>query len=163
MHDRQLDTLRDPLTRVLLVVLLVGDLFVGVWAAVAPQSFYDSFPGGGRVWVAVDGPYNEHLVRDVGTLYLAIGMLTIAALIRPIRYFVVMIAGAHLVAGVPHFVYHMAHLDLLGSSDKVGEAFSLGLGVVAAAILLVRALKVSVRFDDDQKHAAAVAAVNRTA
>src|SRR5262245_4829849 len=138
MHDRQLDLLRDPFTRVLLVILLIGDLFVGLWAALTPQSFYDSFPGGGRVWVAVDGAYNEHLVRDVGTLYLAIGLLTLAALIRPIRYMVVMIAGAHLVAGLPHFTYHMAHLDLLETSDKVGEAFSLGLVVVAAAVLLVR-------------------------
>ena len=34
--------------------------------------FYDDFPGLGRSWVAADGPYNEHLVRDVGALNLAL-------------------------------------------------------------------------------------------
>ena len=34
---------------------------VGLWAAVAPHSFYDDFPGGGRHWVAVDGPFSFFL------------------------------------------------------------------------------------------------------
>jgi hypothetical protein len=162
MHDRQLDSLREPVTRVLLAFLLVGDLLVGLWAALAPESFFDSFPGGGRVWVAADGVYNEHLVRDVGTLNLALGLITLGALIRPIRYLVLMVAGAHLVVGLPHFTYHVLHLDLLDTSDQFAQTFSLGLVVVVAAVLLVRALKVAVRIDDDQNHAAAVA-VERTA
>jgi hypothetical protein len=28
----------------------------------------------GRVWVAIDGPYNEHLVRDVGAAALGLGL-----------------------------------------------------------------------------------------
>lgn len=47
-------------------------LSVGVWATLFPRSFYDSFPGFHRIWVGVDGPYNEHLARDVGSLYLAL-------------------------------------------------------------------------------------------
>ena len=48
--------------------------FVGAWALAAPRSFYDGFPMPGLLgaWVASDGPYNEHLVRDVGSLYLAL-------------------------------------------------------------------------------------------
>ena len=60
--------MRDTTTRVLLIIVGIGNAVVGLWAAVAPQSFYDDFPGAGRHWVAVDGPYNEHLVRDVGVL-----------------------------------------------------------------------------------------------
>jgi len=41
---------------------------VGFWALLAPRSFYDDFPGGGRSWVSALPPYNEHLVRDVGGL-----------------------------------------------------------------------------------------------
>ena len=37
-----------------------------------PAAFYDDFPGLGRMWVAPDGPYNQHLVRDVGELNLAL-------------------------------------------------------------------------------------------
>ena len=52
------------------------------WSAsgprVAPKSFYEDFPGAGRVWVAVDGPYNEHLVRDVGSLNLALAFVAVA-------------------------------------------------------------------------------------
>ncbi len=59
-------------TTVLLAVIAIGYAGVGAWAALAPRSFYDDFPGGGRHWVAVDGPFNEHLVRDVGTLNLAL-------------------------------------------------------------------------------------------
>jgi hypothetical protein len=42
---------------------LIGAL-VGFWAASAPRSFYDAFPGlGFGPWVAIDGAYNEYLVR----------------------------------------------------------------------------------------------------
>ena len=48
----------------------------------SPQSFYDDFPGLGRAWVSVDGPYNEHLVRDVGALNLALLVLFVVAWVR---------------------------------------------------------------------------------
>ena len=58
--------------RVILWVTAALGLYVGAWAAGIPQSFYDSFPGLGFIWISVDGPYNEHLIRDVGSLYLAL-------------------------------------------------------------------------------------------
>ena len=54
------------LRRVGLGLLAVSAAIVGFWAEFAPKSFYDDFPGGGHHWVRVDGPYNQHLVRDVG-------------------------------------------------------------------------------------------------
>ena len=42
--------MHDMTTRVLLLIILVGNAVVGLWAAIAPQSFYDSFPGGGRAY-----------------------------------------------------------------------------------------------------------------
>ncbi|MEA3075620.1 MAG: hypothetical protein QOF60_528, partial [Actinomycetota bacterium] len=56
-----------------------GYVLVGAWALAAPQSFFDSFPGGGRHWVSVDGPFNEHLVRDVGALNLAVALVLFVA------------------------------------------------------------------------------------
>ena len=47
-------------------MLVVVGGSTGLWATLSPRSFYDEFPGGGRAWVAADGPYNEHLVRDFG-------------------------------------------------------------------------------------------------
>jgi hypothetical protein len=58
---------------------------LGSWALLAPRSFYDDFPGLGRSWIAVDGPFNEHLIRDVGALNLALLVLVVAAAWRPTR------------------------------------------------------------------------------
>jgi hypothetical protein len=55
--------------RIVLGVLLLIALVTGLWALLAPRSFYDSFPGGsGMHWVSADGPYNRHLVGDVGSM-----------------------------------------------------------------------------------------------
>lgn len=45
-----------------------------------PRSFYDDFPGGGIAWVSVDGPYNEHLIRDIGAWSLGTTVVVLAAL-----------------------------------------------------------------------------------
>ena len=54
---------------------------VGFWAAFAPKSFYTDFPGGGRHWISADGPFNQHRVRDVGELSLALFVVLVAAAI----------------------------------------------------------------------------------
>src|SRR4051812_5915601 len=104
--------LRDLPTRILVIVIGGGNALVGLWAALAPSSFFDDFPGGGRHWVAADGPFNEHLVRDVGSLQLALVAVAVAALVRPGRYLLQVLAGAELIYALPHFLYHLAHLDL---------------------------------------------------
>jgi hypothetical protein len=58
--------------RWLLAILSLSAAQAGGWALIARRSFYDSFPGLGRHWIAVTGPYNEHFVRDIGGLYLAL-------------------------------------------------------------------------------------------
>ncbi len=126
-------------TRVLLAIVAIGYIGVGAWAALAPRSFYDNFPGGGHQWVSADGPFNEHLVRDVGTLNLALAAVAIAALARPGRYLVQVIAGATLVYSAPHFLYHLFHLDLLDTGDKVFQTGSLAITVIAPALLLIHA------------------------
>ena len=64
--------------RIALGYLAFVSLEVGIWAQFAPRSFYDDFPGLGRAWVRVDGPFNEHLVRDVGGLNLALAAAVLA-------------------------------------------------------------------------------------
>src|SRR5690348_12474658 len=127
---------RDRAIRVALVLMLISGAVVGVWAQFAPHSFYDSFPGSGHHWVAVDGPYNEHLVRDVGGLYLALTAITLVAAVWLVPAAVRVAALGWLVFGVPHFVYHFAHRDLYGTSDRVGNLVSLGVVVVLPALVL---------------------------
>ena len=129
--------LTERLVRPVLFVLASIALQLGVWASVAPRSFYDDFPGGGRSWVAADGPYNEHLVRDFGGLNLALAALLVAALLRPERYLVRTAALASLLFAVPHFVHHARRLDVYDTSDQVANMVLLGLAIVGPAILVL--------------------------
>jgi hypothetical protein len=133
---------REWVVRVVLVVWAAVSVQLGIWAALAPRSFYDDFPGFGREWVRVDGPYNEHLVRDFGALNLALAVVTIAALITLSRPLVIAVAVAWLTWSVPHFVYHLRHLDMFSSTgDKVANVFLLGSLPVLAVVVLVVTLR----------------------
>jgi hypothetical protein len=124
--------------RVLLWLLAFGNLAVGVQALFFPRSFYDDFPFG-RGWVAMDGPYNQHLVRDVGSLNLALVVLVFAALTVGTRTIARTAMVVWLVNAVPHFVYHLGHLstgDMTGG-DKVALVVSLGFTVVAPILVLL--------------------------
>ena len=123
--------------RIGLGVLAVSGAVLGVWAGLAPRSFYDDFPGFGRHWVSVDGPYNEHLVRDVGWLNLALTVVTVWAMVTLARSLVLAILVGWLVVDLPHLVYHAANLDGLSTGDGTAEIISLALGPAIAAALLV--------------------------
>lgn len=123
--------------RALLAYLTAAGLLVGVWAAGFPRSFADDFPGFGRVWVAVDGPFNEHLVRDVGQLSVALAVVSLAALVTMQPTLVRVAAVAWLVNAVPHLVYHLRHLEPLEPFDQVGEIVSLVLLVLVPVVVLV--------------------------
>ncbi len=117
-----------------LLVIAIAMLPVGVQAAFAPRSFFDDFPLG-RGWIAKEGgAYNEHLVRDVGVLFLALVIVTAwtALRSRPARP----IAVAWLVQGTLHVVYHGGHLDGYKTVDKIGMIGSLALVPVLALVAL---------------------------
>lgn len=124
--------------RAVFIYLTMQSVLIGAWALLAPQSFYDDFPGGGRGWISVDGPYNEHLVRDVGALNLALAVLFVAAAWRRTRDLDVVACAAALVWGVPHLVYHLFNTDGLGAVDVVANLGGLALFVVLPLTVLVR-------------------------
>jgi len=123
--------------RAVLGLLALSSGVVGCWAAFAPRAFYLNFPGGAHTWVAPDGPYNEHLVRDVGELNLALTVVTLFALVYLSRELVRATSWAWLAYGVPHLVYHLRHLHPFGGGDKVEIPVSLALAVVGAVLLLL--------------------------
>ena len=121
--------------RVILVLTAAIGLYVGAWAELLPRSFYDSFPGLGRHWISLGGAYDEHLIRDVGSFYLALTAVSIAGIIA--RSAVVgRIAGlGWTVFGVLHFGYHVTHLD--GSfADQAGNVITLGISMILGIALL---------------------------
>ncbi|MBF6547807.1 hypothetical protein [Nocardia brasiliensis] len=120
-------------TRIILVVLAVQGAISGLWATVAPHSWYTSFPGFGMRWVAADGPYNHHLAADVGAFFLALTAVSIAALVVD-GTTVARIAGlGWLFFSVPHVVYHLFH-----QPDGMSTA-SFTLSVLASALLVALA------------------------
>ncbi len=126
----------STLRRVALAVIAAGSLLVGVWAQGFPRSFYDDFPGLGRVWVAVDGPYNEHLVRDVGGLNLGLALVAVVALVTGSVLVARVAGGAALLFGVPHLLYHATHLDGFDSGDAAAMLVSLAVAALAGLLAL---------------------------
>jgi hypothetical protein len=121
--------------RVVLLLLALGFLGVGVWAAAMPTSFFTDFPAD-RGWVGADGPYNEHLVRDVGMLHLALAVLTLAAWRFPEPRWIRVVALATLVFAAPHWLYHAVNLEPLAAADASAQTALLTLQVAAAVWLL---------------------------
>jgi hypothetical protein len=109
---------------------------VGIWALISPRGFYDDFPGAGHSWVSAVGAYDEHLVRDVGALYL--GMLALLALawVWLDRRLVQAALVAYAVAALPHLIYHCTALDNFSTGDAIAEIAGLTLNVVLPLALL---------------------------
>jgi len=117
-------------------LLALTAALVGGWAEFAPMSFYRSFPLAGHPWISSLGPYNEHLIRDVGGLYLALLVLTAWAVIRPQAGTLRLAGAAWLAFSVPHLVFHLLHLDELGTVDKIGNLVSLAVNAALALVLI---------------------------
>ncbi|UFS60416.1 hypothetical protein [Subtercola endophyticus] len=127
--------MNTPFRRVMLALTAVLGLFVGIWAEFFHRSFYDSFPGLGLHWISMMGPFNDHLISDVGSFYLALGAISIAALFARTALPGRMAGLGWAVFGVLHFIYHATHL--MGSTtDKVGNIVSLGLSASLGIVLL---------------------------
>ncbi len=132
-----LPTRRDQSLRGLLAFLAVSAAFPGLWATLAPDAFYTSFPLGGGGWVAPLGPASPHFLADVGAFYLAFAGLFAWAAWRPSRDLVAPLCLAWMLFSTLHFGWHLAHLDGLSAADSVAQMVSLGL-VLAVPALAIR-------------------------
>ncbi|RBY89696.1 hypothetical protein DQ241_08080 [Blastococcus sp. TF02A-30] len=121
----------------MLWLLVLLGLYVGTWAAFFPASFYESFPGPFSSWIALDGPYNEHLIRDVGTFNLGLAAASAAATRYRDPAPGLVVGLAWIVYSLPHLGYHLRHLDHLGAADVVGQVVSLSSTLVLALPLLL--------------------------
>ncbi len=117
-------------------IILLGAMYLpaALQASAFPRSFYDDFPLG-RGWIAGSGgPYNEHLVRDVGALFVALVVASLWTAWN--RVSMGPVAAAWLALGVLHAAFHFEHLDELPGVDQVLLASS----VLAVPVLSVAAL-----------------------
>jgi len=121
------------LARAALVGLALAAASVGLPAALAPRAFYDEFPFLAH-WVDRLPPYNEHLVTDVGGLYLGFAIL-FALAARSLRPELVRTAcAAWALPALLHLAFHAGHLGGFGARDAAAELASL------AAVLALPAL-----------------------
>lgn len=120
----------------LMLWLLAGSAFaLGMQAEFTPRAFYTDFPFG-RGWVAMDGRYNEHLIRDFGALNLAMLVLTIGAIVVGTRAISRVAATSWIVYSVPHLAYHLRHLTMaMPGFDKVAMVVSLSLPIAAGLVI----------------------------
>jgi hypothetical protein len=119
-----------------LLILAAGYLVVGLWALIDPQSFYEDFPGFGDPWIPPLGPYNEHLISDIGGLNSALGVLLLLAAKSLDRRLVEASLIASLVYSVPHLIFHLFHNDELEGDDAVAQTIALAFGMGLSAGLL---------------------------
>ena len=116
-------------------ILAALQAIVGVWALLAPTSFYRSFPLPGHAWVSLLPPYNEHLTRDVGELSLALTVVLAAAAVTGHWLMSVVAIIAAAVYAVPHAVYHSLHLEGFPTGDAVAQMVGIALQLVLVAIV----------------------------
>ena len=122
--------------RVVLYVLGGIQLLNGIWITLSPTSFYDDFPLG-RGWVEALPAYNEHLMRDVGGLFMATGVVLVVAGLWLERRVVMLALGSYLLFAIPHTIYHLLNLEPYGTGDAIGNVIALGATVVLPVYLLV--------------------------
>jgi hypothetical protein len=117
--------------RIRLGLLLLGlpQLVIGIYALFFSRDFFRDFPFG-RSWAAL-GPYNEHLVTDVGALFCAMGVIALFGAMRVDRSLSQAVALGWIVFTVPHLWFHASHTEGLETIDVVAQL------VVFAAQLLI--------------------------
>jgi hypothetical protein len=117
--------MRSPrAARAALAVLALATASIGLTATAAPRTFYDDFPFFDH-WVDLLPPYNEHLVTDVGGLYLGFAILFAWAARTLQRELVRAACVAWLVVAALHLFFHATHLDGFTAADAIGELTSL--------------------------------------
>jgi hypothetical protein len=128
--------MRSPgMARIALAILLLSAASIGLLATLAPHVFYADFPFVSH-WVDLLPPYNEHLVTDVGGLYLGFAVL-FAWAARTLQPTLVRAAcWAWLLAEALHLGFHATHLDGFGTADAIAQLASLAFLLVPAAVAI---------------------------
>jgi len=128
--------MRSPAAaRAALLVLLASALAVGLPATLAPHAFYDGFPFL-RHWVDQLPPYNEHLITDVGGLYLGFAVLFGWAAWTPEKTLVRAVCAGWLLWAAIHLLFHATHLEGFSTGDAIAELASLAFLLVPPPVAI---------------------------
>jgi hypothetical protein len=122
-----------------LALLTLIETATGTWMLLAPRAFYDDAPT-----VAMYPPLNEHLMRDLGALNLALAIVLAASAISIRTATDLPGLVAYLAYALPHLLFHATHLHDM-AADAITLTTSLALLVIAPTVLLTLALTARVR------------------
>ncbi len=130
-------------------IMAALDIVNGIEMFFFPSAwFFKLVPG-----VPETGPYNMHLVMDLGTFFLAVGVGLVAAALNPRRNAIAVVVAA--VAGVMHSALHIySHAaGVLSTEHLMTEV----LGIYIPAILLI-VISVTLYSQSDETRIAAARA-----
>jgi hypothetical protein len=130
--------------RLVLLLLFLDEVTVGAWNQFLPASFYDNFPT-----VDLTPPFSEHYARDFGGASLGIAVVLLIALVKPRTHYVIPAGLAFSVFAVPHFVFHLTHMDMADPGQQVfltvANSLVVVLGPLAITLAVVRDTRASQR------------------
>jgi hypothetical protein len=109
--------------RVAIIMVGAAQVALGVWQLLSPGSFFDSIGGFGH--------RNDHYVRDVGTFYVALGVVVLLSAQRPAWR-----APALFLAVLQNALHLINHLIDVTNAEPgwVGPVDALSLAVVAVLL-----------------------------
>jgi len=123
--------------RVILLLLFLDEVTVGAWNQLFPESFFNNFPT-----VDLTPPFSEHYARDFGGASLGIALLLLIAVVKPRTHYVVPAALAFTVFAIPHFFFHLTHMDMASPGQQVfltvANSLVAVLGLLAVILAVVR-------------------------
>lgn len=118
-----------------LVTMAAPQLLIGAWAVLAPERWFDSFPGFDPRLVAAEPPFNEHLASDAGAGFLATGVALLAAALWARRDGLRVALVAYLAFTIPHAGWHALNPSaLLSGAEDAMNVVVLASGLVLAAV-----------------------------
>lgn len=125
---------QDLIRRVRIGVALLAtpSLITGLWAILAPASWYSDY-GHGVAPPSAFGDYNEHFVQDLGSGYLGIGAVLVMAVLWPRRESVQIALVGFLVFNIPHFVIHLVET---GKLTRAGYLVTTGALLVGSLVAI---------------------------
>lgn len=138
------------LIRLQLAILVLVQVMVGFWNQVFPESFYRNFPT-----VDLTPGFSEHYARDFGGATLGIALVLAIALVSPRAVFVIPATLAYSLYSIPHFLFHVQHLESASSVEAV--ALTTANALVALMGLAIIALTVGRDRRDDAQDASVAA------
>ena len=102
VENARLDTIAKVIAGAVGVFLAV----FGLWAMLAPKSFFDAF--------AEFDPYNQHFLQDIGAFQIGLGAVLLLAALRPaVGALAVALVGVG-IGSAAHVISHAVGTDLGG-------------------------------------------------